>query len=192
MRVTFDQYNNAVRVLQEDEYYAFGLRKSDYDYSNNNRHLYNGKELQVDLANQYDYGARFYDPVIARWTTVDPHVEKYESISPFSYGFDNPIRNIDIEGRDPGDIVILFGGASFSGSSQRSTSSGKITPTVDQIVGNIIPNGATVATVNSNFNLDLDEGTQGAYDLILANYKSDPKGRVVYMAIVMAGHYQCI
>ncbi len=71
VRVTSGQYNNAVRVLQEDEYYAFGLRKSDYDYSNNNRHLYNGKELQVDLANQYDYGARFYDPVIGRWSTSD-------------------------------------------------------------------------------------------------------------------------
>ncbi len=98
VRVTFDQYNNAVRVLQEDEYYAFGLRKSDYDYSNNNRHLYNGKELQVDLANQYDYGARFYDPVIARWTTPDPLAEISRKYSPYVYAYNNPIRNVDPDG----------------------------------------------------------------------------------------------
>ncbi len=61
------------KVAQEDEYYSFGLRVNKYSLSTvNNRYLYNGKEIQTQLTNQYDYGARFYDPVIARWTTVDP------------------------------------------------------------------------------------------------------------------------
>ncbi len=84
--------------MQEDEYYAFGLRKSDYDYTNNNRHLYNGKELQVDLANQYDYGARFYDPVIGRFSTVDPMATTLHEISPYVYVRDNPVLRIDREG----------------------------------------------------------------------------------------------
>jgi RHS repeat-associated protein len=88
----------AARVVQEDEYYAFGLRVNKYDFSNGNLNLYNGKELQVDLANQYDYGARFYDPVIARWTSVDPLAEKSRRFSPYVYGDDNPIRNIDPDG----------------------------------------------------------------------------------------------
>ncbi len=98
VRVTFDQYNNAVRVLQEDEYYAFGLRKSNYDYSNNNRHLYNGKELQVDLANQYDYGARFYDPVIGRFNTVDPYSEFFPWMTNYQYASNGPVSKIDLDG----------------------------------------------------------------------------------------------
>ncbi|RKR84506.1 RHS repeat-associated protein [Mucilaginibacter gracilis] len=90
-------------VLQEDEYYAFGLRNPKYDNSNNNRYLYNGKEIQTDLVSQYDYGARFYDPVIARWTSVDPLAEKYQLLSPYTYVANNPLRFIDEDGRE---IVI--------------------------------------------------------------------------------------
>lgn len=85
-------------VLQEDEYYAFGLRNPKYDNSNNNRYLYNGKEIQTDLANQYDYGARFYDPVIGRWGVPDPMAEVATNWTPYRYGFDNPIRNTDPNG----------------------------------------------------------------------------------------------
>jgi len=35
---------------------------------------------------------------------VDPHAEKYYSISPYTYCLSNPIRLIDIDGKDPGDF----------------------------------------------------------------------------------------
>jgi RHS repeat-associated protein len=104
-RLSFYSNNGTATVLQEDEYYSFGLRHGLYDASNNNRYLYNGKELQTDLANQYDYGARFYDPVIGRFNSIDPKAEQYRIWSSYSYGMNNPIRFIDINGEGPGDRV---------------------------------------------------------------------------------------
>lgn len=53
----------------------------------------------------YDYGARQYNPVTARWDRMDPLCEKYYSISPYAYCLDNPIMCIDPDGRN---IYMLF------------------------------------------------------------------------------------
>ena len=53
------------------DYYPFGLQYPGNmaTGSPKNNYLYNGKELQ-DRLKLYDYGARFYDPVIGRWGTM--------------------------------------------------------------------------------------------------------------------------
>jgi len=92
-----DPGTGALTTLQTDNYYPFGLQKALSGGVNN--YLYNGKELQTELT-QYDYGARFYDPVIGRFNTIDPHGEKYASWTSYNYAFNDPINTIDPDGRD--------------------------------------------------------------------------------------------
>ncbi|MBQ0048333.1 MAG: RHS repeat-associated core domain-containing protein [Prevotellaceae bacterium] len=64
-------------------------------------HKYNGKELDLMHGlNEYDYGARQYDPAIAQFTTVDPLCEKYYHISPYAYCGGNPVNRVDPDGKD--------------------------------------------------------------------------------------------
>jgi RHS repeat-associated protein len=94
-RLNFDQ-NGTTR--QQDDYYPFGMEISKGTVSSpKNEYLYNRKELQEELT-QYDYGARFYDPVIGRWTTPDPMAEKREWLSGYNYVQNNPIIRIDPDG----------------------------------------------------------------------------------------------
>jgi RHS repeat-associated protein len=95
-------------VLQQTHYYPFGMRMSEISTSSgtNNRYLYNGKEMQDDFGlNMYDYGARFYDPSLGRWHSVDPLAEKYLSWSPYNYTLNNPIKYLDPDGND---ILIFY------------------------------------------------------------------------------------
>ncbi|MBI4208291.1 MAG: RHS repeat-associated core domain-containing protein [Deltaproteobacteria bacterium] len=52
----------------------------------------------------YDYGARYYDPVVARFQSSDPAMEDRYTIdpqqqNPYSYVRNNPLRYIDPDGR---------------------------------------------------------------------------------------------
>jgi RHS repeat-associated protein len=100
-RVNFDTGTGAVRQVQTDDYYPFGMDiASGTRLSPPNNYLYNKKELQTDLG-LYDYGARFYDPVIARWATVDPLAEEGKRWSPYAYCYNDPIGKVDLDGMIP-------------------------------------------------------------------------------------------
>jgi RHS repeat-associated protein len=93
-------------ITQENHYYAFGMNMESVWVNNtnvvDNRYQYNGKELNEDFGlNWNDYGARFYDATTARWNTIDPLSEKMRRHSPYNYAFDNPIRFVDPDGREP-------------------------------------------------------------------------------------------
>jgi RHS repeat-associated protein len=102
--------NNTTVVNQTNEYYPFGMSytKSASSLLNPvvpNKYKYNGKEEQEMPGKWLDYGARVYDPAIARFHTLDPLAEKYNFQSPYVYAVNNPIRFIDINGEGPGDKV---------------------------------------------------------------------------------------
>jgi RHS repeat-associated protein len=97
-RVNFDTSIGSAHQ-ESDEYYAFGMDIPGTIPFPKNEYLYNKKELQENIK-LYDYGARFYDPVIAKWTSFDPLAEKGRRWSPYNYGEDNSTRNIDPDGME--------------------------------------------------------------------------------------------
>ncbi|MEM1119735.1 MAG: DUF6443 domain-containing protein [Bacteroidota bacterium] len=105
-RVLFSDLDNSGtidsgEVSEISSYYPFGARhrggglivNPSYDY------LYNGKELDTDFGlNWYHYGARMYDPAIARFTGVDPISDQFPHVSTYNYAENEPIANIDLHG----------------------------------------------------------------------------------------------
>jgi len=60
--------------------------------------LNNAKELNQETG-WYYYGARYYDPQVSTWLSVDPLVEKYPAFSPYNFTMNNPVRLVDADGR---------------------------------------------------------------------------------------------
>ncbi len=50
------------------------------------------------------YGARYLDPTGAMWLSVDPLFEKYAGMSPYNYCAGNPVKMVDVDGRELKDI----------------------------------------------------------------------------------------
>jgi len=89
-----------INKVQETHYYPFGMLERSENPAR-------AGEFSDDMGLNWgacpvsygNYGARFYDPQIARWHSVDPLAEKYFSMSPYNYVGNNPIIRIDPDGR---------------------------------------------------------------------------------------------
>ena len=104
-------------VVETSDFLPFGTRWSQTSGSSSatitdatNRWRYSGKEEQKAINSTLpliDYGARMYDPTIARWMSMDPMAEKYYPMSPYGYCAGNPINILDPNGSDVWEIDEL-------------------------------------------------------------------------------------
>ena len=97
-------------VQQVTNYYPFGgvfsTNGAAYAKSPDAQpYKYNGKELdRTHGLDWYDYGARQHDPFVPGFTSLDPHCESYYNVSPYVYCLNNPMKLVDRDGKDPGDV----------------------------------------------------------------------------------------
>ncbi|WP_139420345.1 DUF6443 domain-containing protein [Chryseobacterium mulctrae] len=112
----FKNAGGSAEVLEENNYYPFGLKHEGYNALAGNpsyQYQYNGKELQEETG-WNDYGARMYMSDIARWGVMDPLAEMYRRHSPYNYAINNPVSFIDPDGRS---VQYANGGLNFTGDS---------------------------------------------------------------------------
>ena len=89
------------KIVERNDYYPFGGRheNASLPLTGVNRYKFGGKEtLEPVSLDMLDFGARFYDPRIARWNTQDPLAEQNPSVSLYAYCSNNPISRIDPDG----------------------------------------------------------------------------------------------
>ena len=124
---------------QESQYGFNGKRKDDEIYGS---------------GNAYDFGARIYDPRLARFLSIDPRWKDYAFMTPYCFAANSPIRFVDIDGEGVGDPV----GPGYYGASQTSREIGFAVrhPIYATQIGVVTHNSLNISTnaarfaVNSN------------------------------------------
>ena len=113
-------------IVEEKNYYPFGMLHSGYNFAVNGRkHNYgfNGVEHNESLGlNLYEMTFRKYDPAIARWTGIDPVT--HHSFSTYNAFDNNPIYWADPSGADGESFITDLFNNSTSGTTWTNTGNG--------------------------------------------------------------------
>jgi RHS repeat-associated protein len=111
------------------------------DAAADTKYKFGGKEFNEDFGLKLnDYGARWYDAAVGRWAGVDLLSEAYNSLTPYNYTTNNPLRYNDPNGMYSAE------------DDYRSSKSSKTNPTQaykDENIAIVQARGGAKATVQS-------------------------------------------
>ena len=87
-------------ITQYDAYLPYGeLLVDEHSSSEDLPYKFNGKQFD-DETGLYYYGARYMNPMASIWYGVDPLAEKYTTTGGYVYTLNNPVKFIDVDGRE--------------------------------------------------------------------------------------------
>jgi RHS repeat-associated protein len=102
-------------LAQHLEYLPFGEVFVDERATPTTRstpYKFNAKELDEETGLYY-YGARYMDPRLSLWLSVDPLAEKYPGVGSYVYCYNNPVKFVDPDGRAGIAGAIVGGGLDY-------------------------------------------------------------------------------
>ncbi|MFV0546791.1 MAG: RHS repeat-associated core domain-containing protein, partial [Bacteroides sp.] len=97
-------------VLHVSHYYPFGMTFTENNTGDSRvqPYKYNGKEFDGERGlNVYDYSARYMDPALGRFMTVDPLAEKYYGVSSYTYCGNNQVKSFEFLVSTKGGRALL-------------------------------------------------------------------------------------
>jgi RHS repeat-associated protein len=122
---TLNPADGQLKILEENHYYPFGLKHSNYnvdkaDFDKDEtgifavlkpversefQYKYNGKEFQDELGLNWDsFKWRNYDYAIGRFMSIDPLTEEYHTWSPYVFSGNRVIDARELEGLEPHSV----------------------------------------------------------------------------------------
>lgn len=132
-RMVVNAYTDEVEQI--NHYYPYGALMGDISTNpDGQKYKYGGKELDrtygLDL---HDFEARQQDPLVGRFTCIDPMAEKYYEISPYAYCAGDPINYVDLHG----DTLTVNGDQSQAAMDQLQAAAGESITLSRDSVGNV-------------------------------------------------------
>jgi RHS repeat-associated protein len=136
----------------------------------------NSKKTQVS---KYDYGARFYDPQIARWISPEPKAENYFHQTLYCYAGNNSILYKDFDGNDYGVTIdkgsqTITINANYLANSHDINSLNKAVSETNNLSGKYVfvaggkeamkQGSEETYSINLNLTTDVVDGTQTLHD----------------------------
>jgi RHS repeat-associated protein len=97
--------DGAMNQVAELRYYPFGETRWEWGSTPTDRR-FTGQRLEAGLGTLYDYGARFYSPVLGRFLSADSRVPdpvNPQALNRYSYVYNRPLNLTDSSGHDPLD-----------------------------------------------------------------------------------------
>ena len=147
-------------------YGAFGNADIGQTVSTDQSYRYTSQPLDEEFGlDIYYYGARYYEPVIGRFLSVDPLAGKYAAWGPYVYTLNNPIRFMDPDGRKPEWDVDLYNMAR----SPIRTAKGTVLLGPQAPGGRLGDAAVEQASLTVNVSTDGEVGARGTLELSTAN-----------------------